>query len=385
MAGAGIYIHIPFCVRKCLYCDFFSVAAAESAVADYTDALCLEIRRMSAILPQREYDTVFLGGGTPSILIPEQIRTVMRTLRTHFSVRENAEISMECNPGTVTEAKLYGYREAGINRLSVGLQSADDGLLKRIGRIHTAEMFYQTAASVKKCGFVNFSADIMYGLPGQTEEQYLQTVRAAAETGAKHISSYSLILEEGTPLFGMVRSGAVRLPDEEATADMEDSGTALLERLGFSRYEISNYAKEGFRCRHNLNYWKNGEYVGFGPGAHSAMRRDGWTRWNCPRDIPSYLSAIRAGGLPDYESERIGTEEEMFETVMTGLRLCEGIPFEEFRQRFGCRLPDVYRDAIAKLKETGWLDPDAYAGGRLALNAKGLDLQNRALSFFLPE
>ena len=166
---------------------------------------------------------------------------------------------------------------------------------------------------------------------------------------------------------------------------MEDSGTALLERLGFSRYEISNYAKEGFRCRHNLNYWKNGEYVGFGPGAHSAMRRDGWTRWNCPRDIPSYLSAIRAGGLPDYESERIGTEEEMFETVMTGLRLCEGIPFEEFRQRFGCRLPDVYRDAIAKLKETGWLDPDAYAGGRLALNAKGLDLQNRALSFFLPE
>ena len=385
MAGAGIYIHIPFCVRKCLYCDFYSVPAAGDAVASYTDALCLEIARMSRILPDREYDTVFLGGGTPSILTPEQIKTVMRTLRTHFSVRKNAEISMECNPGTVTETKLSGYREAGINRLSVGLQSADDGLLKSIGRIHTAEMFYQTAAAAKACGFDNFSADIMHGLPSQTEEQYLQTVRAAAEAGAKHISSYSLILEEGTPLYGIVKSGAVRLPDEEAAADMEDAGMALLEELGYARYEISNFARDGYRCRHNLNYWKNGEYAGFGPGAHSAMDRNGWTRWSCAPDIPAYLSALRGGGLPAYRTERIGKREEMFETVMTGLRLCEGIPFDDFRTRFGQDLPEAYPEAVGKLKKAGWLDTGAFAERRLALNPDGLDLQNRALSFFLEE
>ncbi|MBR0445295.1 MAG: radical SAM family heme chaperone HemW [Clostridia bacterium] len=380
---AGIYIHIPFCVRKCLYCDFFSVPASEDTVAAYTDALCLEMQRMSWVLPEREYDTVFLGGGTPSILTPEQIQTIMRTLRTHFSVRADAEISMECNPGTVTEEKLSGYREAGINRLSVGMQSSDDGLLKRIGRIHTEDMFFGTVSAMKACGFDNFSVDIMQGLPGQTEEQYLETIRAVAGTGAKHISSYSLILEEGTPLYGMVGSGAVRLPGEDETADMEGAGSALLARLGFSRYEISNFAKEGYRCRHNLNYWKNGEYAGFGPGAHSAMHRPGWTRWNCPPDIPAYLSSIRKGDLPAYHSEQIGKEEEMFETVMTGLRLCEGVPFEAFRLRFGRDLPETYPYAIGKLKEAGWLDTGAYAAGRLALNAKGLDLQNRALSFFL--
>ncbi len=385
MAGAGIYIHIPFCVRKCLYCDFYSVPAAGDAVASYTDALCLEIARMSRVLPDREYDTVFLGGGTPSILTPEQIKTVMRTLCTHFSVRENAEISMECNPGTVTEAKLSGYREAGINRLSVGLQSSDDGLLKRIGRIHTADMFYRTAAAAKACGFDNLSADIMHGLPGQTEEQYMQTIRAAAGSGAKHISSYSLILEEGTPLYGLVKSGAVLLPDEETTADMEDAGMALLSELGYARYEISNFAMEGFRCRHNLNYWKNGEYVGFGPGAHSAMDRNGWTRWSCAPDIPAYLHTIQKGGLPDYRTERIGKRDEMFETVITGLRLCEGISFDDFRKRFGLDPMEAYPEAVGKLKEAGWLDTAAFAERCLALNPEGLDLQNRALSFFLEE
>ncbi len=380
---AGIYIHIPFCIRKCLYCDFFSVPASEDAAAAYTGALCLEMERMSRVLPECEYDTVFLGGGTPSILTSEQIQMIMRTLRTHFSVRADAEISMECNPGTLTEAKLCGYREAGINRLSVGLQSSDDVLLKTIGRIHTADMFFRTAAAVKACGFDNFSVDIIHGLPGQTEAQYLETIQAAAGTGAKHISSYSLILEEGTPLYGMVSNGTVRLPDEEETADMEDAGISLLSRLGFVRYEISNFAKEGYRCRHNINYWKNGEYAGFGPGAHSAMHRPGWTRWNCPPDIPAYLSSIRKGELPVYQSEQIGKDEEMFETVMTGLRLCEGVPFEAFRLRFGRDLPETYPYAIGKLKEAGWLDTAAYAAGRLALNARGLDLQNRALSFFL--
>ncbi len=383
MAGAGIYIHIPFCIRKCLYCDFFSVPAAEDTIAAYAGALCLEMERMSRVLPEREYDTVFLGGGTPSILMPEQIQIIMRTLRTHFSVRADAEISMECNPGTVTEAKLCGYREAGINRLSVGLQSSDDVLLKTIGRIHTADMFFRTAAAVRKCGFDNFSVDVMHGLPGQTEAQYLETVRAAAGAGAKHISSYSLILEEGTPLYGMVSNGTVRLPDEEETADMEDAGTELLSRLGFVRYEISNYAKEGYRCRHNINYWRNGEYAGFGPGAHSAMHRQGWRRWNCPPDISAYLSSIQKGELPAYQSEQIGKEEEMFETVMMGLRLCEGVPFEDFRLRFSLDLREIYADAIEKLKEAGWLDTDAYAAGRLALNTRGLDLQNWALSFFL--
>lgn len=383
MDGAGVYIHIPFCIRKCLYCDFFSIPAEKDAVAAYTDALCLEMARMSELLPEREYDTVFIGGGTPSILTPDQITTIMRTLRTHFSVRKNAEITMECNPGTATEENLYGYHGAGINRLSVGLQSADDRLLKRIGRIHTAEMFFETVSAAQACGFDNISADIMHGLPGQTQEQYLETIRSAASAGVRHISSYSLILEEGTPLYDMVREGAVLLPDEETTADMEDGGTALLERLGFARYEISNYAKPGYQCRHNVNYWKNGEYAGFGPGAHSAMRRDGWTRWNCPKDIPSYLSSIRKGGLPAYQTERIGKQEEMFETIMTGLRLCEGIPFQDFRRRYGQGLPETYPEAIRELKKAGWLDGEAYVSGRLALNPRGMDLQNRALSLFL--
>jgi len=383
MKPAGLYLHIPYCVKKCAYCDFVSVPTGTGVSEAYCSALKKEIELTARQLPERRYETVFFGGGTPSLLSGGQMRGILDTLRRQFYILPDAEISVECNPGTVTEEKLRAYREAGVNRISVGLQSADDMLLRRIGRIHDYAAFCKTIKALHRAGFDNFNVDVMHGLPTQTEAQYLDTLQKAADSGASHISAYSLILEEGTPLHAAVMHGTQQLPDADAVADMQDAGMALLGQFGFHRYEISNFAKPGRECCHNLNYWANGEYVGLGTAAHSAMHLPVWTRWSNTESISEYEQRLDRGKLPRVWEETPNRAEEMFETIMVGLRTVRGIPLSEFFERFGELLASVYAVPLMYFQKNGWIDADALQNGYLALNRRGMDLQNTILTLFM--
>ena len=381
---AGVYLHIPYCIKKCAYCDFVSFAEPE-AVGAYVDWLLREIALAAERLPVPEVvESVFLGGGTPSLLTGVQMAAVLDALRARYPVAADAEITAECNPGTVDEARLAAYRSAGVNRLSVGLQSADGALLAAVGRIHTYARFAETMAAAARVGFDNINVDVMHGLPGQTESAYLDTLACACSMeGVRHVSAYALILEEDTPLFARVRAGSVALPDEDAVADMQDAGMAYLAAQGFQRYEIANYARPGFACRHNLGYWQNGEYLGFGVAAHAAQRVGGvWTRRENLATPEAYRRSIAQGRLPVAVTRAIGREEEMFETVMLALRTVAGLSLPGFLARFGVSLYEAYPAAVAELRRRGWTCESATA---FALNARGLDLQNEALLAFLPE
>lgn len=377
---AGIYLHIPFCVRKCAYCDF--VSFAEGCVPEaYVDALLIELEFVArgGSYPAA-FDTVFFGGGTPSLLTGEQMQHIMASLNTRFDIRANAEISMECNPGTVTPEKLAAYRAAGINRLSIGLQSTHDALLQSIGRIHTFEQFRSTLQSAGEAGFDNINVDLMHGLPNQSVEQYLDSIRTVCDLGVQHISAYSLILEEHTPLFDCVERGEMTPPDEDLVADMQDAGIDLLESRGYHRYEISNFAREGFECRHNLNYWRNGEYFGFGVAAHGVVRDRKWTRYANVNTLDEYYRLLARGKRPLAETIRLAPRDEMFECVMLGLRLVGGIDRTAFAVRFGFDVADAYPRAMEQLRKRGWITETERS---IALNRKGLDLQNEALGFFM--
>ncbi len=374
----GVYVHIPFCVRKCLYCDFVSVTD-QSRIEAYLDALCAEIRAWTGKCPQAQ--SVFIGGGTPSLLRPEQIKRVFGELGRAVRIAPDAEITVECNPGTLDEEKLRTYRVCGVNRLSIGLQSADDGLLKRIGRIHDYGQFSESFEMARAAGFDNINVDVMHGLPGQSAEAYLETLRRVIAYRPTHISSYALILEEGTPLCAAVQNGRECLPDEDAVYDMQDAGMAVLQDAGYQRYEVSNYALPGFMCRHNLNYWENEPYLGLGLNAHSAMRMpQGWTRWSNQTDLDEYIRLCAKGESPIAECRTIGTQEEMFETVMMGLRKVAGISLARFRTRFGRDFAETYPEPVKELLACGWL---VLTDGYARLTEKGMDMQNMALVHFL--
>ena len=377
---AGIYLHIPFCVRKCAYCDF--VSFAEGCVPEgYVEALLTELELVArgGGYPAA-FDTVFFGGGTPSLLSGAQMKTILDALRVHFAIRADAEISMECNPGTVSPEKLAAYRAAGINRLSIGLQSTHDVLLNEIGRIHHFAQFLETLSSARAAGFDNINVDLMHGLPNQTLEQYLDSLKTVCDLGVQHISAYSLILEEHTPLYFRVEKGEVALPDEDTVADMQDAGIEYLEQRGYHRYEISNFAQDGFECRHNRNYWDNGEYLGFGIAAHAAVRQGRWTRFANVDSLDEYYRLLARGKRPLAETIRLTQRDEMFECVMLGLRLVRGVERARFFARFELDIAEAYPLAMEKLRKRGWVIETEQA---IALNSKGLDLQNEALGFFM--
>ena len=376
----GIYVHIPFCVRKCAYCDF--VSFPENSVPEsYVDALIEEIELVSC---GGEYpaafDTVFFGGGTPSLMTGAQMRRVMDALNAHFPILEGAERSMELNPGTATSQKLAAYRTAGVNRLSIGLQSTHDDLLRSIGRIHTFSQFLDTLSFAREAGFDNINVDVMHGLPGQTQERYLDTLKTVCDLAVQHISAYSLILEEDTPLHARVANEEVKLPDEDAVADMQDAGIDYLASRGYERYEISNFAREGFECRHNLNYWQNGEYLGFGVAAHAVIRGKRWTRYANVSSLEEYYRLLARNKRPLAETIGLYPADEMFECVMLGLRLVRGIDKAAFRARFGVDIEQAFPVAIEQLNKRGWAAP---GDTHLALNRRGLDLQNEALQLFM--
>lgn len=377
---AGLYVHIPYCIKKCAYCDFVSFPD-DGSIGQYCDALVHEIELTAkARLCERTFDTVYLGGGTPSLLDGEQLRRILDALRTGFDVAPDAEISMESNPGATTEAHLKRYRDAGVNRLSVGLQSSCDELLKVIGRIHRYRQFGDTVDMARRAGFTNLNVDVMHGLPEQTQTQYLDTLKAVCALDVQHISSYSLILNEDTPLFVRVKKGEVGLPDADYVADMQDAGMEYLETHGYGRYEISNFCKPGFACRHNLNYWANGEYMGFGVAAHSALRMHEWTRYSNVETRKEYFRLISHDRRPVREIIRLYPADEMFESVMLGLRQVAGVDRAAFCARFGVDMASAYPTAMEKLAARGWL---VQTDARLALTKEGLDMQNAALQFFM--
>ena len=376
----GIYVHIPYCVKKCAYCDFCSVPRDDTAAA-YPDALCREIELSRDRLPyEGPVPSVFFGGGTPTALPAEALIRILDTIRRTYDLLPGAEITTECNPGTASYGDFVKLRAAGFNRLSLGLQSADDRLLKAVGRIHTYDQFLTAYRAARDAGFPNINVDLMHGLPGQTPADYLSTLKQVCDLGPEHISAYALILEEGTPLYTQVMAGEIDLPDEDAVADMEDAGMAYLKERGYVRYEVSNFAKPGKECRHNLIYWNDEPYLGFGVAAHSSARGKGeWLRWANTESIPTYLKKLQRSKLPTAETFHVDRREEMFETVMLGLRKVQGIPKKAFLDRFGIPLEKAFPDAWLNVQSNGWWQDDLT---HYALTAQGMDHLNAALCYF---
>ena len=376
----GVYVHIPYCLRKCRYCDFCSVPIDETA-GRYCAAVQKEIALVRDKYPGERVKSIFFGGGTPTALNAEDLVSILDAIKTAFAVEPDAEISVECNPKTIGFEGLRMLFEAGFNRLSIGLQATQNHLLRRIGRVHTFEEFLSTDRAARDAGFSNINVDLMHGLPGQTQTDYLDAIRTAAALEPEHISAYSLILEEGTPLFDDVQAERETLPDPDDVADMEDAGMDLLEQLGYHRYEVSNFAKPGKECRHNLIYWHNEPYLGLGVAAHSSMVEDGfWVRFSNESSIPAYFKKLEKGKLPRAERILTNTFEQMFESVMLGLRLVDGIDRKAFFDRFGCDVIETYREAYDKNERFGFWDHSDPAF--LRLNRLGMDHLDSVLRDF---
>lgn len=362
MKPLELYIHIPFCIRKCKYCDFLSAPSGKEERAAYVENLCRKIRSHTELAEAYRVVTIFVGGGTPSILEEEQIRQIFTAVRETFQIEESAEITIEMNPGTVTEEKLRTYKEIGINRLSIGLQSADDRELAALGRIHTFGEFLDTYRMARKAGFENINIDLMSAIPHQTRESYERTLRTAAELGLEHISAYSLIIEEGTPFYEKYGEGkhAADLPDEDTERLMYEDTKRILEEYGYHRYEISNYAKDGRECRHNLGYWERAEYLGIGSGAASLIDNVRFTE--------------------DGEPERLSIKEQMAEYMFLGLRKIKGVSKQRFAECFGSSMEDIYGNVIEDMKKKGLLQEQ---GDSVRLTERGIDVSNYVMSEFL--
>lgn len=390
-----LYLHFPFCKRKCFYCDFCSAPADAGTVAAYCSALKKEICLTAEKYPGAKVSTVFLGGGTPTLVPGAQMRGVLEKLRRCFDLLPDAEITAEGNPGTLSPQWLEAACACGLNRLSLGMQAAQDRLLHAVGRIHTFAQAREAVTMARSFGIRNLSVDLMSGLPGQTLEDWRGSIEAAAALGVEHVSAYSLILEEGTPLWRMVEGGSVRLPDEELAAEMYERGVTWLEAAGYARYEISNYARPGFRCRHNMGYWQGSWYAGLGVTAHGMLPPDASQaaqgavrirRANTER-LPDYLHALGAENrLPPAEITAVDRREAMFETMMLGLRMTDGVAERDFERLHGKALLQVYGPALDALVREGLGAWSSGAAGerRFFLTPRGLEVQNEALMALMP-
>lgn len=373
-----LYLHIPFCVSKCKYCDFLSAPSGEEQRQIYVERLCRRIRYWSDVIHNYGYEivSIFVGGGTPSILTEAQITQVFEAVHKSFPIREDAEITLEMNPGTDVKDKLPVYRELGINRLSMGLQSADNEELKCLGRIHTYEDFRQVYQWAREAGFTNINVDLMSAIPGQTLESYEDTLRKVADLEPEHISAYSLIIEEGTPFYERYGEGghAEELPNEDIERQMYVRTGEILEDYGYHRYEISNYAKDGYECRHNLGYWDRKEYLGLGAGASSLMDH---IRWKEPDHIGPSTGLV----LEEREDfTRLRRKDEMEEFMFLGLRKINGVSEYDFYKSFRVSMDEIYKESIENLIKEGLLVREE---DRIRLTDRGIDLSNYALSQFL--
>ena len=383
-----LYVHIPFCVRKCAYCDFLSAPADTQERTLYIDALTEEIRARKNDFNAYRVSTIFLGGGTPSILEGDDSARIFRALQENFDISDDAEITMEVNPGTVTEEKAASWRKSGVNRLSIGLQSADDRELKMLGRIHTYREFLDTWKIVREAGFENVNVDLISAIPGQNLRSWSETLRKAADLGPEHISAYSLIVEEGTPFYERYGDGSGEdedkgnhlppLPDEDTEREIYKATEKILAEYGYHRYEISNYAKTGYECRHNLGYWERKEYLGLGLGASSLISE---CRFHNTADMGKYLRLYENAGTDICEDiEHLSVEDQMEEFMFLGLRKTVGISVDDFRKAFGKEIREVYGEQMRKLEEQRLIE---YSGNRVRLTERGTDISNYVFSEFM--
>lgn len=378
-----LYIHIPFCARKCEYCDFLSFVTPAAAHRAYADKLIEEIKAESLGVREYEISSIFIGGGTPSVIPSQCIFQIMEAVWENYDVRKDVEITMEANPGTLTQAKLLDYREAGINRISMGLQSGDDWELGLLGRIHTYDEFLKSYQRVRLAGFDNVNVDLMSALPGQTVESWEKTLKKVLMLKPEHISAYSLIIEEGTPFYEIYGTGEEAyppLPDEDTERDMYYLTQEVLAKYGYKRYEISNYAKPGKECIHNIGYWTGVDYLGLGLGSSSYV--SGY-RFHKERNLKAYLDISTKKGYPGNLYQDItflSTREKMEEFMFLGLRMMKGVSGSEFAARFGQNMWNVYGKQIEKLEKEGLL---AVREPYIWLTDRGIDVSNYALSEFI--
>ncbi len=361
-----LYIHIPFCVKKCIYCDFVSIPFDGALIKSYADALCAELRSKKD--SAGELKTIYVGGGTPSLMSEDFFERLFVCIKDVFALSSSAEITVEANPGTITGSKIGALISLGINRISIGVQSLQDDELRTLGRVHTSEEALRSVGLVKDFGVRNISLDLMYGIPGQTEEKWLQTLAMAVALGPSHISSYELTPEKETPLYRLLESGALELPDEGLVLSMYDSAIDFLASNGYEHYEISNFARPGFGCLHNINYWNRGEYIAVGAGAHSFL--EGLRTKNIP-DVRAYIERLKGGLSPVVESTEVTPDESTREFIFLGLRKREGIDLKDSRLH-GAAVAAAAEDLV----DRGYLQ---IMDDRMKLTKKGLVLSNSIL------
>lgn len=369
----SLYIHIPFCVRKCLYCDFPSFSGMESIFDDYVRMLCREIDETYSDYRGMEVKSIFIGGGTPSVLPPALLGRISDKIFSRFDVDSKAEITIETNPGTLDAKKLAEMKSMYFNRLSMGLQAWQDRLLKKLGRIHTADEFETNFLQARDAGFKNINVDLMFALPAQSLDDWQETLEKVIKLRPEHISAYSLIIEEGTPFFDMFDRGELKETDEETDRKMYYLAKEMLSDKSYKQYEISNFAREGFECYHNKVYWRTEEYHGFGLGAHSYS--DG-VRFHNTYDMKEYL---RGEGLR-LDKEFLSLQEKQEEFMFMGLRMNEGVSEAEFLRRFGESMDSVYGDEIKELISEELL---VKKDGRLSLTDRGVDISNSVFEKFI--
>lgn len=377
MKNLGIYVHIPFCKKKCEYCDFVSFSNENENQKRYIEDLSKDVEKTG--IEGYKVNTIYFGGGTPSYIEPELIIKVLDKIKSKYKISKKAEITIEVNPGTTNKAKLEQYRKAGFNRISIGLQTTSDRLLKQIGRIHTYEEFLETYQQAREVGFENINVDLMLALPTQTMEELVESVNKVIDLKPEHISIYSLILEEGTPLYKKVQKGELELLDEELERKMYWKTKEILEKNGYIHYEISNFAKKGYESKHNINCWNQEEYIGFGVSAHSYFENK---RFSKPSNLQEYMNNIESGEF--YKNIQMNEEQDREakakEYMLLGLRKLAGVSISEFERKFEINPLFYFRFEISKLEEEGLLEVDL---DDIRLTAKGLDLANQVFEEFV--
>lgn len=376
MKSLSVYIHIPFCAKKCNYCDFLSAPATAEKRKQYLAALKSEMQAEAKRYEDFCVKSVFFGGGTPSILEAQAITELLDVLKTAYHMDTQAEITLEMNPATATKEKMESWKKAGINRLSIGLQSAHDEELKMLGRIHCYADFLESYQNAREVGFTNVNIDLMSGLPGQDRKKWEDTLQKVLALKPEHISAYSLIIEEGTEICQNIERYPA-LPSEEEDRKMYQRTKEILKENGFTRYEISNYAKEGYECKHNCVYWQRGNYVGFGLGAASMVEN---VRWTNTRDFDRYLANCRQPFMLQDEKEVLSERDCMEEFMFLGLRMMQGVKKADFARNFSKSMEEVYGDVIAKWEAQQLLYQDE---SHVWLSEQGIDVSNVIFSDFL--
>ena len=375
MKKLGIYVHIPFCKRKCNYCDFYSIKWNDEVEDRYVNALLQEIKSYSNM--KYAVDTIFFGGGTPTIIKAENMEKIIEEIKNTFIVDENSEISIEANPNTLTDENLSIYNKIGINRLSIGVQSLNNDILRKIGRLHNSTEALEAIERAKSYGYENLNVDIMFNIPGQTIIDIEETITKIIEHDVKHISFYSLKLEKGTPMYLMEKDNKIIMPEEDIEREMYYAGRRIMENNNIMQYEISNFAKDGFECKHNLKYWNQEEYLGFGPSAHSFLNKK---RFSNPSDISLYCDNAEHNIFNKTIQEVLDDEELMFEYIMLNLRLTVGLDTNKFKKKFDVDFFDKYEKQINYLIKNELI---IKYENNIKLTEKGMDISNFVFEEFM--